>query len=347
MRVSVEGPPGTMLALAGPPAVDNAYQFFVDGRLQGGIGDFSNAVPVVYSIQPRIYALSQIPKRDAAAGKMSAMLAFRVWMGPWFLGDPQAGGIHIAPVLGASDDVDRVYRMQWLETFCGYIVDAVEPLVFVLLAMMAWSLIPFERSNGAYRWLIAALLLTAALRENQATYFWGQFESFAAFDVVRNVVLTPLGLGAWTMAFYTWFRQTRPPWLPHGIAVLTLLYIVSQLLSRLTLPVVAPHAIQAASREISQCLRLVFVLLVAIITYRGIRQPGREGWFALPTVLLASVGLFAQELSYLHVPGIWFPFGTGVSRTEYAYAALDVALFALLLRRQLHFARTGLPQTAK
>jgi hypothetical protein len=35
----------------------------------------------------------------------------------------------------------------------------------------------------------------------------------------------------------------------------------------------------------------------------------------------------------LHVPGIWFPFGTGVSRTEYAYAAFDVALFVLLLHR--------------
>jgi hypothetical protein len=52
-----------------------------------------------------------------------------------------------------------------------------------------------------------------------------------------------------------------------------------------------------------------------------------------------GAGLFAQELSALHVPGIWFPFGTGVSRTQYVYAAFDVVMFVLLLLRLLSFAR--------
>jgi hypothetical protein len=40
---------------------------------------------------------------------------------------------------------------------------------------------------------------------------------------------------------------------------------------------------------------------------------------------------------------IWFPFGVGVSRTEYALAALDLSLFAVLLRRLHRIAR---PATA-
>ena len=46
----------------------------------------------------------------------------------------------------------------------------------------------------------------------------------------------------------------------------------------------------------------------------------------LPIYLLVAIGLFAEELGELHVPGIWFPFGIGVSRTQLAYAALVVAL---------------------
>lgn len=31
------------------------------------------------------------------------------------------------------------------------------------------------------------------------------------------------------------------------------------------------------------------------------------------------------------MPGIWFPLGVGISLSEYAYAALDVALFIHLV----------------
>ena len=50
-------------------------------------------------------------------------------------------------------------------------------------------------------------------------------------------------------------------------------------------------------------------------------------------MLLISVGQYAQELSAIGIQGIWFPYGTGVSRTQFAYAAFDIVLFVLLLRR--------------
>jgi len=37
------------------------------------------------------------------------------------------------------------------------------------------------------------------------------------------------------------------------------------------------------------------------------------------------------------VPGIWLPYGVGVSRTEYAYFAFDIVLFIYLLQRLWRF----------
>src|SRR5579863_8612720 len=36
------------LVLLGPAMVDSAYQIYVNGRLLGGIGDFSGSVPIAY-----------------------------------------------------------------------------------------------------------------------------------------------------------------------------------------------------------------------------------------------------------------------------------------------------------
>ncbi|MFT3698764.1 MAG: hypothetical protein QM831_36795 [Kofleriaceae bacterium] len=46
-------------------------------------------------------------------------------------------------------------------------------------------------------------------------------------------------------------------------------------------------------------------------------------WILIPI----AIGQIADELSLLGVPGIWFPFGIGVSRTQFAYAAF-IALLA-------------------
>jgi hypothetical protein len=83
--------------------------------------------------------------------------------------------------------------------------------------------------------------------------------------------------------------------------------------------------------------------LFCYLAYRGIRIGNRGTWFAIPALLSVGIGLFAQELSLIGVPGIWFPFGVGVSRTEYAYIALDVLLFLYLLHRLRQFAPPDAP----
>jgi hypothetical protein len=327
IRVSLDSIKGQTLALAAPPDVDDAYQVFIDGKLWGSAGDFSKPEPVVYSIQPRMFLLP-----DSIKNKGSVIIAFRVWMSAATLsGDPESGGIHIAPMIGEKRLIESKYTLQWGQTIKGYIVDAVEPALFTLLAIIGFILYRADRNNPAYPWLIIALLLTALVRANQPFFYWLQLESTHEFDVVTTVILMPLVLGSWLMAWRSWLGPDNPAWVPKIIIVLTLVYMCSQLLGLTWLPAVIPHAL---FQSISNYARLLFALLLIFIVYKGISQKGREGWLALSAILLISTGLFAQELSELHVPGIWFPFGVGVSRTQYVYAAFDVVMLALLINRR-------------
>jgi hypothetical protein len=329
MRIAVSGAAGRSLGVTGPPLVDDAYQLFFNGTLLGSDGDFAGATPVVYSIQPRLFALPQ-----AASG----VLAFRVWMSSGTLREAaDVGGIRIAPAIGEINAAGARYRLQWWQTVCGYLLDAIEPMLFLLLAVVAWVLIAFDPANAAYPRLIGALLLTALVRANQALYFWTQCESIHVFDVAKNVLLLPLGLGCWLLAWHAWFRLDERRWFWRGTVALTLSLMAAQLLSRSwVLPQAAGHPFLA----VSAVLRALFVPALGYVQWRGIRQHGREGWLALPALSVLATGLFAPELSMLRVPGIWFPFGVGVSRTQYAYALFGVLMLWLLLRRLLGFAQT-------
>lgn len=56
---------------------------------------------------------------------------------------------------------------------------------------------------------------------------------------------------------------------------------------------------------------------------------------ALVTLATIMAGLFGGELlDTIGVPGIWFPFGIGVSRTQYVYA-IAVPLLAFFIVRTL------------
>ncbi|MGH7648649.1 MAG: glycoside hydrolase [Gemmatimonadaceae bacterium] len=337
MWVSIEARPGDTLALSGSPDVESAYQVYLNGQLLGSAGGFVGATPMAYSIQPRIFLLPAVATASLENGR-PALLAIRVWMGPWAVGDPQAGGIHIAPLLGENAAIAAQYQIEWLQTIRGYVVEIVEAVLFVLLAVMSATLMAFERSNRAYLWVSAALCLTALVRLNQAVYFWGQVETVHGFELVTVVLLTPLCLGAWALAWNAWFKTPNAHRLALAAGVLLAVYMSAEFVSRSWFYGMLPRWIGAAAHDEITWARILFAVLIAFIAYRGIRFEGRDGWLALPAVGLISIGLFAPELSALHIPGIWFPFGTGVSRTQFAYAAFDAALFALLWHRLLTFA---------
>jgi len=328
IRISITAPPEYQLSLAGPPLVDEAYQVFLNGDLLGSSGTFSGAAPVVYGIQPRLFPLPALQAR-------TAVLAFRVWMGEdAMVAADDTGGIHIAPVIGEASGVEARYRLQWWDTFCGYVVDAVEPLLFVLLAGVSLIVFAFARTNRAYLWLSGALVLHALLRLHQVIFYWTHWESTHGYDLLRQISLAPLVMAAWVMAWRAWFGVLEARWLPGATGALALMLAVLQAASCAWLwPFArAMHNVTWVATEATRC---AFFALIVFVTYAGIRRHGREAWLALPAVILASVALLANELNALRVPGIWFPFGVGVSRTQYAIAGLDVAIAFLLVRRLL------------
>ncbi|HEV2179710.1 MAG TPA: hypothetical protein VGR59_05295 [Gemmatimonadaceae bacterium] len=335
MQVLVDGSRGAPLALAGPLEVDEAYQVYVNGRLLGGCGRFDSATPHVYNTRPTIFPLPAALRATPSAPNAEVVIAVRVWAGPEYMRElPDGGGIRIAPMLGELGAIGAQYKIEWLAKVLGYVVEVVEAAAFVLLALLALGVAMFDPSKRAYLWLAVALVLTAIARANQAVFYWTTWESAHTAILVRFVYVDPLALCAWAMAWRGWFRLERPAWLPAAIACLTGLYIVADFVAAAGLGP-ASHAALALTTPI----RLLFVLVMAVIVYGSLTRAMPRDWLAVAAMLLVSTGLYAQEVSALRIPGIWFPFGVGVSRTQYAYAAFAVVACVMLFRRLAGFAR--------
>jgi len=347
LRVSLSG--ASALAIAGPPAVDGAYQLFADGALLGGLGNFHGAgAPTVHGEQPRLFQLPSVATKLAPAtnklapatikGRRTVVLAMRVWT-PAEMARGDGGGVHVAPIIGQPDAVAAIYQGQWLQTFKGYVVDAVEPVAFLVLTCMALALFAARRSDPAYVWLGAALFLTALSRANQVFFFLTQAESLEVYGLLRYAVLAPLTLVSWVLAWWLWLGGKVANWLAFTLAGVMGLYMVAALGA---LPWVAPIA-HGFFQQVATGLRIVLAGLYFLALGAGLlwKRPTAANAFACLTAVIAAVGLFAEELTMLGVKGIWFPFGVGVSRTEYAYAVLIVALFALILERFVSLAQVA------
>lgn len=329
LRFTVHAPADGTIALLGPWAVDSVYQVYANGTLLGGVGDFYGTTPIAYGTHyPKFFAL---PPGMANGGPM--VLAIRVWSGTWTGAD--GGGIHVAPAVGEREAVFARYRLQWLKIFEGYAVDAVPALLFVLMALLVLCLWPFERGARASGWLAVALLLSGIQRGNQAFFFWWQIETIQEFVYVITVLVGSLSLAAWVMAWRAWFKVEKPLWLPRVVAVLTLALIAAQALgySRILGSINLPHWASMTVHELILGLRWAFLLAFVLAVYQGIRGQGLEAWYALPAEVAIVPVLFAAELSMLHLPGIWFPYGVGLSLSEICSVIFDVLLCVVLWRR--------------
>ena len=84
------------------------------------------------------------------------------------------------------------------------------------------------------------------------------------------------------------------------------------------------------SATVTSGSRLGSIALFVVIGARLVRS-GPMRILALVTLGSIMAGLFGGELlDTIGVPGIWFPFGIGVSRTQYVYA-IAIPLLAFLI----------------
>jgi serine phosphatase RsbU (regulator of sigma subunit) len=93
--------------------------------------------------------------------------------------------------------------------------------------------------------------------------------------------------------------------------------------------------VSAAFRLVSVGIRILFLVPLVLIVIWGVREQGREGWLALPAVVLVGIVQFQNELLVLHFRTNWFPFGVQLTISEMADLLLVAVLFVLLIRRLL------------
>jgi hypothetical protein len=333
------------LALAGPADLEDAYQVFDNGELAGHFGDFTGRQPIIYSAQPKMFPLPKPGSHDAwtkrdgtspngtSPVESTRVLAFRLWMTPFALiNEPDAGGMHSAPVLGEASAVATGYQMRWLELIRAAALLAATALLFGLLAVVAFSLILFDRSDRVYLWMGTLFLLLAALPALILIGAWTELQSVPINNLLQDFV-APLIDAAWVMVFWVWFGLERPPWLPRLTAGLALLLTVSYILGDELFFGIVPHGVAVPFVTVALVLRLLFFALLLWVAVEGIRWQGVEGWLLLPLVVLRGINAFTPQLNLLHIQMYWFPFGVTVSLGAIASLLVAVVIALLLLRR--------------
>jgi hypothetical protein len=301
--------------ILGPTLVEDGYELFWNGELLGGSGRLG-ASPRVVGTRPLRFALP-----DDAAGTRG-VLAVRAFMRHRSAPSADGGGMHSAPILAPRPISDALHRVQWQRTIAGYIVDVIEPIgMFALIGLVLWC-----QSRSSHKGFLVfasiALSLMAARRLNNAIVAWTDLQDLATYAWLASVMWVP-AVAAWTLA---WNRWCLPPWRSIDVSAVVL----------------AAAGIVAAvihSAKVTSGSRFGSIALFVVIGARIVRS-GPMRILALVTLAMIVAGLFGGELlDTIGVPGIWFPFGIGVSRTQYVYA-IALPLLAFLIVRTLLSERT-------
>jgi hypothetical protein len=296
----------------GPTAVEDGYELYWNGVRLGGSGRLG-ASPRVVGTRPMIFAL------PADAAGTSGVLAIRTFMQPSNDANVDSGGIHVAPTLAPRPESRELYRVEWWRTIAGYIVEVIEPAAMFALIGLALAVRRRSSHPGFIALVCIALALSAVKRLDNAIVSWTDLMSLPTYAWLSKVIWMPFSLAAWTLAWNRWCP--RPSRAIDGITIL------------LTLVGIAGGAMQITA--MTHVFRLGLLLLLVLITARMARS-GPMRIMAIATMAWILISQFAGELGSIGVPTIWFPFGIGVTLTQYAYA-IAIPLLALLIVRTLHW----------
>ncbi len=306
--------------ILGPTLVENGYELYWNGQLLGGSGRLAPD-PRVVGTRPLRFPLPA----DAAGTR--GVLAVRVYMLPGNSG-ADSGGLHTPPILAPRPISDALHRVQWERTIAGYIVDAIEPLAMFTLIALALGCWSRSSRQGFLIFAGVALALMAARRLNNAIVAWTDLQDLTTYARLAKVMWVP-AVTAWTLA---WNRWCEPRWRSIDVAAVAL-----------GVAGIVGAAIPSASA--TSVSRLGSIALFVVICARIVGN-GPMRILALVTLVSIMAGLFGGELlDPIGVPGIWFPFGIGVSRTQYVYAMV-IPLLALLIVQTLQTRRSAGPDAA-
>jgi hypothetical protein len=296
--------------ILGPTLVEDGYELYWNGQRLGGSGRLGPA-PRVVGTRPMRFALPT----DAAGTR--GVLAVRAYKRPSSGVSADGGGMHNAPILAPRPISDELHRVQWERTIAGYIVDVIEPIAMLALIGLAFGSRSGSSHKGFLIFASIALALTAARRLNNAITAWTDLMDLATYAWLASVMWVPV-VAAWTLA---WNRWCLRPWRSIDMAAVVL-----------AVAGIIGAVIHSAS--VTRGSRLGSIALFVVIGAR-IVSSGPMRILALVTLASIMAGVFGGELlDPIGVPGIWFPFGIGVSRTQYVYA-IAIPLLAFLIVRTL------------
>jgi hypothetical protein len=333
IRVRVHSEPGEPLALMGPADVDDVYQVFANGESAGEFGNFSRKPPTLYYSQPMKFPLE---RPAGETGFFTEVLALRVYMTDSTLTEQaDVGGMHSAPVLGSASAVNAQFQMKWLEMVRGYAIAIMEAPIFGMMAMLAFTMILFDRSDRVYHWIGALFLLEAISSAISRITTFTQSISIPPAQLLNDAVLTALGYAGWVMVWWVWFGRRRPSWTPRAAACLCLMFIITIVPGQHMVPGLVSSQVAGFFQILSMIVRLLFLALQLWIVFQGIRDHGLEGWLVLPAVLLWGVGTFTTELSLLHLSIRWEWLGLSIRLVQISNLLLILVVAVLLLRRLL------------
>jgi sulfur transfer complex TusBCD TusB component (DsrH family) len=349
IRVQLDALPGEKLALSGPADIDDVYQAYANGLLLGSFGGFSSARPVSYYSQPKMFLLPSVDSLSgtstgsdspAANGKVTMVIAFRVWMEPNSLvSQPDAGGFHTAPVLGEAGSVTAGYQLRWLELVRAYVVRFFEGLLYGILTLVVLSLMLFNRDDRVYLWITAVFFLLAANNIMTGIGAWTQWVTYVLPQFLRDVVLVPLIFAGWVMVWFVWFGLRKPSWIPSLTGVLLILLMITNTAGGDLFFTIVPHPVASFCHVASLLIRLAFLFLICCIVVLGTKRNGIEGFLVMPAVLLLGISSFNAELGVLHIRLNWFPFGVQFGMGSLANLLLVGGLAVLVFRRLMNSVR--------
>jgi len=297
--------------ILGPTLVEDGYELYWNGQLLGESGRLGTA-PRVVGTRPLRFAL------PADAPGTRGVLAVRTYKLP----GGADGGMHSAPMLAPRPVSDALHRVQWKRTIAGYIAEVIEPIAMFAVIGLALAL----RSRSSHKSFLIfasiALALMAIRRLNNAIVAWTDLMDLTTYAWLASVMWVPV-VAAWTLA---WNRWCLSPWRSVDVAAVVL-----------AVAGLAGAMIHSASMTSGS--RLGSIALLLLIGARIVRS-GPLRILALVALAAIMAALFGGELvDPIGVPGIWFPFGIGVSRTQYVYAIV-IPLLAFLIVKTCRAAGT-------
>ena len=299
--------------ILGPTLVEHGYELYWNGQRLGGSGRLGPD-PRVVGTRPLRFALPA----DAAGTR--GVLAVRAYMLPTSGVSADGGGMHSAPILARRPISDALHHAQWGRTIAGYIVDAIEPIAMLALIGLALGYWSRSSNKGFLVFASIALALTASRRLNNAIVAWTDLQDLTTYSWLAKVMWAPT-VAAWTLA---WNRWCLRPWRSIDATAIVL-------------AIVGFVGVMTHSASLTSGSRLASIALFVVIGARVVHS-GPMRILALVTFASIMAGLFGGELlDPIGVPGIWFPFGIGVSRTQYIYA-IAIPLLAFVIVRTFAFA---------